>query len=33
MSDTKQPEQQPSRRKFLAAAATGTAGAVPPDSR
>jgi TRAP-type mannitol/chloroaromatic compound transport system substrate-binding protein len=28
MSDTKQPEQQPSRRKFLAAAATGTAGAV-----
>ena len=28
MSDTKQPEQKPSRRKFLAAAATGTAGAV-----
>jgi TRAP-type mannitol/chloroaromatic compound transport system substrate-binding protein len=28
MSDTKQPQQQPSRRKFLAAAATGTAGAV-----
>jgi TRAP-type mannitol/chloroaromatic compound transport system substrate-binding protein len=28
MTDTKQPQQQPSRRKFLAAAATGTAGAV-----
>ncbi|MDP1944962.1 TRAP transporter substrate-binding protein [Rhodoferax sp.] len=28
MSDTKQPELKPSRRKFLAAAATGTAGAV-----
>ncbi len=28
MSDTKQPEQKPSRRKFLAAAATGTVGAV-----
>ena len=28
MSDSKQKEQQPSRRKFLAAAATGTVGAV-----
>ncbi len=28
MSDTKQTEQKPSRRKFLAAAATGTVGAV-----
>ena len=28
MSDTKQAEQKPSRRNFLAAAVTGTAGAV-----
>ena len=28
MSDTKQPEQKPSRRKFLAAAVTGSVGAA-----